>query len=138
MPTVTRFARCRIHSGRLRAIQGAPMNCGIERPLALPANVGRAQNRWIASSTPSMRWDRIDGIACASFNRNIRRSVWIRGKHRTGGVTAAMIDCIGAETQRQDVRLNKAYKDVMPSLPATRQKQLQEVQRIWIAQTVSD
>jgi len=49
-----------------------------------------------------------------------------------------MIDCIGAETQRQDVRLNKAYKDVMPSLPAPRQKQLQEVQRIWIAQTVSD
>lgn len=52
---------------------------------------------------------------------------------KTGGVTAAMLDCIGSEAKRQDARLNKAYKDAMPTLAPARQKQLQEVQRIWIA-----
>jgi len=51
---------------------------------------------------------------------------------RSNGVTAEMLDCIGAETKRQDVRLNKAYKDVMASLTPARKKQLQEVQRVWI------
>ena len=51
---------------------------------------------------------------------------------RSNGVTAEMLDCIGVETKRQDVRLNKAYKDVMASLTPARKKQLQEVQRVWI------
>jgi uncharacterized protein YecT (DUF1311 family) len=49
-----------------------------------------------------------------------------------GGNTAAMIDCIGAETERQDVRLNKAYKDIISGLSPERQKQLQEAQRLWL------
>jgi len=49
-----------------------------------------------------------------------------------GGNTAAMIDCIGAETERQDVRLNKAYKDIIGGLSPERRKQLQEAQRIWL------
>jgi uncharacterized protein YecT (DUF1311 family) len=48
------------------------------------------------------------------------------------GSTASMIECMGAETERQDVRLNKAYKDMMGSLTAERNKQLQEVQRLWL------
>jgi uncharacterized protein YecT (DUF1311 family) len=51
---------------------------------------------------------------------------------RSGGVTVNMLDCIAAETDRQDTRLNNAYKRTMASLNATRKKQLQEVQRIWI------
>lgn len=50
----------------------------------------------------------------------------------SGGVTVNMMDCIGAETQRQDVRLNHAYKEVMAQLAPARKKQLQEAQRLWL------
>lgn len=43
-----------------------------------------------------------------------------------------MLGCIAAETSRQDTRLNNAYKRTMASLNATRKKQLQEVQRLWM------
>jgi len=51
---------------------------------------------------------------------------------QAGGVTPSMVECIGAETERQDVRLNKAYQSVMESLSAERKKQLQETQRLWL------
>lgn len=51
---------------------------------------------------------------------------------KSGGVTVDMLDCIGAETKRQDARLNKAYKEAMPQLSPARKKQLQEAQRTWI------
>ncbi len=51
---------------------------------------------------------------------------------KSGGVTMDMIECIGAEIQRQDARLNKAYKALTASLTPERKKQLQEAQRAWI------
>lgn len=51
---------------------------------------------------------------------------------KSGGVTVAMIECITAEHQRQDVRLNKAYKALMADLNPERKKQLQAVQRAWL------
>jgi uncharacterized protein YecT (DUF1311 family) len=51
---------------------------------------------------------------------------------QSGGVTAAMLSCMGAETKRQDARLNKAYNDVMAQLSPARKKQLQDAQRLWI------
>ncbi len=51
---------------------------------------------------------------------------------KSGGVTAEILDCIGSEVKYQDARLNKAYKELMPTLSAARQKELQEVQRLWI------
>jgi uncharacterized protein YecT (DUF1311 family) len=51
---------------------------------------------------------------------------------QSGGVTSAMLSCMGAETKRQDARLNKAYKDVMAQLSPARKTSLQEVQRLWI------
>jgi uncharacterized protein YecT (DUF1311 family) len=52
--------------------------------------------------------------------------------NQSSGSTLSMIECIEAETGRQDVRLNKAYKDVMGSLTPERKKQLQEAQRLWL------
>ena len=52
---------------------------------------------------------------------------------KSQGVTVSMIDCIDAETKKQDTRLNKAYKEVMGQLPAKRKKQLQEAQRLWMS-----
>ncbi len=50
----------------------------------------------------------------------------------SGGVTAAMLDCIAKETKVQDAKLNKAYKNAMKALTSKEQTQLKEVQRIWI------
>ena len=51
---------------------------------------------------------------------------------KSGGVTASMLDCIAAETKRQDTRLNKLYKDVMAQLDESGKKRLVEAQRAWI------
>ena len=51
---------------------------------------------------------------------------------KSGGTTMGMTECITTETQRQDARLNKAYKALMAELPSLRKKQLQEAQRAWI------
>lgn len=52
---------------------------------------------------------------------------------KSGGTTVGMIECITAEAQRQDVLLNKAYKNLMAELPAARKTQLQQAQRAWIS-----
>ena len=51
---------------------------------------------------------------------------------KSKGVTAEMIDCISAETARQDARLNANYKKLMAKLSAKRKKTLLEAQRAWI------
>ncbi|HEY8036526.1 MAG TPA: lysozyme inhibitor LprI family protein [Methylobacter sp.] len=51
---------------------------------------------------------------------------------QSDGSTPSMIECMGAETERQDVRLNKAYEDIMVGLSSERKKQLQEAQRLWL------
>lgn len=51
---------------------------------------------------------------------------------KSGGTTAGMINCITAETKRQDAQLNNAYKALMSELSALRKAQLQEAQRAWI------
>lgn len=52
---------------------------------------------------------------------------------RAGGVTATMLDCIGAEHRVQDARLNAAYRAASRALPATRRASLTAAQRAWIA-----
>jgi uncharacterized protein YecT (DUF1311 family) len=48
------------------------------------------------------------------------------------GVTQNMVECIDAETKRQDARLNKAYKALVADLNPERKKQLLEAQRAWL------
>jgi uncharacterized protein YecT (DUF1311 family) len=51
---------------------------------------------------------------------------------KSGGVTSQMLDCIGAETERQDAQLNQNYKSLMFKLSKKRKGELQEAQRAWI------
>ena len=51
---------------------------------------------------------------------------------KSDGVTFDMMECIGQEVQRQDARLNKAYKVLMVDLSPERKKQLREAQRAWL------
>lgn len=47
--------------------------------------------------------------------------------------TVAMSSCIQAETQLQDQRLNRVYKQLVGKLESGPQKRLRDVQRQWIA-----
>ena len=47
--------------------------------------------------------------------------------------TVAMSECIKAETQVQDQRLNRVYKQLIGKLDAGQQKSLRDVQRTWLA-----
>ena len=51
---------------------------------------------------------------------------------KADGVTQNMVECIDAETKRQDARLNKAYKALVADLNPERKKQLLEAQRAWL------
>lgn len=46
--------------------------------------------------------------------------------------TLAMGECLKAETQAQDQRLNRVYKQLMGKLAADQQKSLRDVQRKWL------
>jgi uncharacterized protein YecT (DUF1311 family) len=48
------------------------------------------------------------------------------------GVTSKILDCISAELNRQDSRLNDAYKKLMSKIPKDRKRSLIEAQRAWI------
>lgn len=50
----------------------------------------------------------------------------------SGGVTAAMLDCIGNETAVQDARLNAEYRRTLAALPSGRQTDLRAAQRLWL------
>jgi uncharacterized protein YecT (DUF1311 family) len=51
---------------------------------------------------------------------------------KASGETSSMNDCTGAETDRQDARLNDNYKRLMSKLSEDRKKELLEAQRAWI------
>jgi uncharacterized protein YecT (DUF1311 family) len=51
---------------------------------------------------------------------------------QSNGVTLEMINCILAETRRQDARLNENFKKLMSELGTERKKALVEAQRAWI------
>ena len=75
-------------------------------------------------------------LACAPYATHAQNSEPSR-QHaacmaKAHSVTSDMIECITAEFQRQDARLNKAYQAAMGDLQPPRKKQLQEAQRAWI------
>ena len=51
---------------------------------------------------------------------------------KSNGVTIEMINCMLAETRRQDARLNENYKRLISKLPTERKNALVEAQRAWI------
>jgi uncharacterized protein YecT (DUF1311 family) len=48
------------------------------------------------------------------------------------GVTSKILNCISAELDQQDSRLNEAFKKLMSKLPKYRKRSLVEAQRAWI------
>jgi uncharacterized protein YecT (DUF1311 family) len=50
---------------------------------------------------------------------------------KAGAVDPAVLECISAEYDFQDKRLNAAYRKLIGSLTGERKKQLLEAQRLW-------
>ena len=48
------------------------------------------------------------------------------------GVTVDMMDCIAAETRRQDTRLNENYKTLSSKVSPRRKRALLDAQRAWV------
>lgn len=75
-------------------------------------------------------------LACSTWAAHAQGTV-LSPQHaacmrHSGDTTMGMIDCIAAETQRQDRRLNQAYKAAMALQSPERKKQLRAAQRAWI------
>lgn len=51
---------------------------------------------------------------------------------KSGGVDSAMLDCVKAEYQVQDKKLNDAYRSLMAALPSKDGSALKASQRDWI------
>ena len=68
---------------------------------------------------------------CAAADREMSREYTVCFD-KSNGVTAEMINCILAETTRQDARLNENYKNLMSKLSQSRKQALLEAQRAWI------
>jgi uncharacterized protein YecT (DUF1311 family) len=86
---------------------------------------------WLALSVAAMGFLTLSATAHASepeFSKTFTLCM-----EKSGGVTSAMLECSDAETELQDVRLNKAFQALMKSTPAKRQTQLRNVQRLWIS-----
>lgn len=46
--------------------------------------------------------------------------------------TSGMVQCMGAERERHDARLNAVYQQLMQTLPEDKRQELKEAQRAWI------
>jgi uncharacterized protein YecT (DUF1311 family) len=70
-------------------------------------------------------------IAAAENNRELSRE-YLTCLDKANGVTFSMIDCIVAETSRQDNQLNDNYKRLISKISPKRKETLLSAQRAWI------
>ena len=64
-----------------------------------------------------------------------RTKEYSRCIEKAGGVDPSVLDCIAEEYDRQDQRLNAAFRKLMGSLKGERKKKLLEAQRLWVKYT---
>jgi uncharacterized protein YecT (DUF1311 family) len=71
------------------------------------------------------------GIVAAENNRELTQE-YLTCLDKANGVTFSMIDCIVAETSRQDNQLNANYKRLTSKISPKRKEALLNAQRAWI------
>lgn len=78
----------------------------------------------------------IAGLALLATAANAEDSIsktYSACMEKSGGVTPVMQDCIGAEHEVQDRRLNAAYKALNAASDEKRKAAIRDAQRKWIA-----
>ena len=96
-----------------------------------PTFSGEAVKRFIVASLAMAVALCLSTGPAAADDRNFTQE-YLQCLDRSGGVTAEMINCILAETNRQDAKLNERYKKLILKLPKQRQTALVEAQRAWM------
>jgi uncharacterized protein YecT (DUF1311 family) len=71
------------------------------------------------------------GTPLAAADREMTQE-YLTCLEKSNGVTVEMINCILAETRRQDTRLNENFKRLLSKLATERKNSLVEAQRAWI------
>ncbi len=74
----------------------------------------------------------VSGLTCAGAQGQTS-TAYAACMDKAGGATFAMQECISGELERQDSRLNAAYKVLMASVGDKRKTQLRDAQRKWVA-----
>jgi uncharacterized protein YecT (DUF1311 family) len=74
----------------------------------------------------------LPGLVCAQAEEHTSTS-YRECLDKASGATPAVQDCISQELERQDRKLNSAYKALMDSVSEKRRPQLRDAQRKWIA-----
>ncbi|MCJ2011882.1 lysozyme inhibitor LprI family protein [Methylobacterium sp. J-076] len=72
-------------------------------------------------------------LSSAAVAEQLTSSDHAKCMDKSGGVTAEMLDCDGAEMKRQDKRLNGAYQKLMAKASDMQKAALRESQRLWLA-----
>jgi uncharacterized protein YecT (DUF1311 family) len=70
---------------------------------------------------------------CAKAEEQQTSKAYAACLDKSGGVTTAMQACIADEFERQDKRLNAAYKGLLGAVSEKRKVKLRDIQRKWIA-----
>lgn len=71
------------------------------------------------------------GTTC--FAKDLLSATFNSCMDRSGGVTSEMLNCIDAETRRQDAALNRNYQAAIKGLSPERRQKLVIAQRAWLA-----
>ncbi|TWH77204.1 uncharacterized protein YecT (DUF1311 family) [Azomonas agilis] len=71
-------------------------------------------------------------LSVSAFEDEDYSSAYNQCMDKADGVTIPMVECAMAEFQRQDTLLNQNYKAALKTLAPEKQKQLREIQRLWI------
>lgn len=72
------------------------------------------------------------GVAASSPDYSASYGACMASGEAAGGVTSAMMDCTGAEIDRQDARLNQVYRLRVATLAPPRVAALRAAERAWI------
>jgi uncharacterized protein YecT (DUF1311 family) len=71
-------------------------------------------------------------VLTGAASKHMRSNTYVTCMVEAGGVTSSMRECIGAEYQRIDVRLNASYKRTLARLSKTSQAKLRGEERFWL------
>jgi uncharacterized protein YecT (DUF1311 family) len=79
-----------------------------------------------AGAAPTITDKQVEARYSAEFNHCMKTG------DAANGVTSAMLDCVGDEHNRQDARLNEAYRVTMARLSTSQKLDMRESERKWI------
>ncbi len=89
-------------------------------------------------ATPLARTDYSRFTVSTAASKHMQSPTYTKCLDKSDGVTALVRECIGAEYQRIDVRLNMSYKRTLAKLGKAGQDELRRQERSWLKTRMQD